>query len=184
MASVPIANDKFSFSMSLSLLEAGVETYGLIVGAPATESAHAFVYDVSTGSWSEHAKLAAPKGGSGEFGYSVALYDTNVVIGSRWAAVGGAVFAYEVMNMSNTITFRHTTTLDPFTLTEGSQFGSSLAMYGQHFVTGAPGYNGDEGNAYLYVYSETAPDLPTAAPTVMPTAKEGSDSTNEWSLET
>jgi hypothetical protein len=102
---VKASGDGFGSSLALryELLNSGYEVLSLAVGAPNSEAAYIMAYDPRKQTWSQNAKLMMPDEAKGEFGYSVAIYERYVAVGSRSAAGGGQITTYQARNESNRV---------------------------------------------------------------------------------
>jgi hypothetical protein len=103
--------------------------------------------------WSQRAKLTASRGAARDnFGYSVAIYGSTVVVG----AYGKNSFrgtAYVFVRSDRTWSRQATLTAsDGFA---GDQFGYSVALHGSTAVVGAPAKNSFRGAAYVFARSGT-----------------------------
>ena len=144
----PTTNDFFGSSVAVS----GTT---VVVGAPedstgGSVSGRAYVDNAITGGLI--VSLAEPSPAAGdEFGYSVAVSGTTVVVGAPGNSSGGA-------NSGRAYIFNAVTGALVATLTEPSpaandQFGDSVAVSGSTVVVGAPGNSAagtDSGRAYVY----------------------------------
>ena len=140
--------DDFGFSVAISGTVA-------VVGEPGDEHAGhrtgaAYVFDAVTGEF--RFRLTAPDASSGdEFGISVAVSGTLVVVGSRWSdASGGSSGSVYVFDATNgQLLFQ----LAPDDARGGQQFGRSVAISGTTILAGAPADNHagrGSGAAYLF----------------------------------
>jgi hypothetical protein len=125
----------------------------MVIAAPFTNvgAGEAYVYAQSGSRWQAQSDLTDPRGGPGRFkGASVAVSSTTAAIGA-WGAddLAGAAYIYA---LSQGIWRRQTTLKDP-----GNEyldlFGSSVAVSGRTVIVGAPGAQGLNGRAYVYVRS-------------------------------
>lgn len=103
VASSPSSDFGFSLSMRYYLIEGKYLYIGLVAGAPASNAVYVMIYDPKRGAWRENARLDAPASAVGEFGYSVALYEEYIAVGSRSAAGGGTLTTYHGRNESNDV---------------------------------------------------------------------------------
>jgi hypothetical protein len=142
---------RFGYSVSIS----GTT---VVVGAP-TETAnalsiagHAYVFDSSTGS--PIASLTSPYAqASGEFGVSVSVSCTTVVVGAPGETANGQAGAGHAYSFDASTGFLTTTLTSPNAqLTAG--FGLSVAVSGTTVVAGAPRETGggftQAGHAYIF----------------------------------
>jgi hypothetical protein len=150
-SSTPETNGNFGYSVSIS----GTT---VVVGAP-TETAnalsiagHAYVFDSSTGS--PIASLTSPYAqASGEFGVSVSVSCTTVVVGAPGETANGQAGAGHAYSFDASTGFLTTTLTSPNAqLTAG--FGLSVAVSGTTVVAGAPretvGGFTQAGHAYIF----------------------------------
>ena len=131
------------------------------VGSNSTQGA-AYVFVQSGGTWSEQAELTASDGSAfDEFGSSVAVNGSTVVVGAGWRTVGsnnsqGAAYVF----VESGGTWSQQAEL---TAPDGgayNYFGRSVALSGSTIVVGAPGYpttgsNVAQGAAYVFTQSGT-----------------------------
>lgn len=112
------SGDGFGSSLSLrfELLNSGYEVLSLAVGAPSSEAAYIMIFDPRKLAWSQNAKLLMPEEAKGEFGYSVAIYERYVAVGSRSAPGGGCVTTYQVRNESNRVVWDVMSTVSNYQL--------------------------------------------------------------------
>ncbi len=136
----------------------------LVVGLPEanssglTNSGAVHVYTRTEGIWEKFATLTAPDPeAEAKFGASVAIYEETIVVGEPNKGSGGAnngaayVFARQLDDSWDTGTALNPDEVIPAT----SEFGSSVAVYGETIVVGAPEYNAQRGTAIVFV-SEAA----------------------------
>lgn len=121
-----------------------------VVGAPngASGPGAAYVFTRTGTSWSQQAELTAPGGAvSDDFGYSVAVSGSTVVVGAP-GADAGYVFA-----RSGT-TWSQQAELTTLSSPAGAQFGRSVAVSGPTAVVGAVVLpTPDNGAAYMFARS-------------------------------
>jgi len=130
------------------------------VGSNSTQGA-AYVFVQSGGTWSEQAELTASDGAAfDEFGSSVAVNGTTVVVGAGWRTLGsnnsqGAVYVF----VEGGGTWSQQAEL---TASDGgayNYFGRTVALSGSTIVVGAPGHgtgsNTSQGAVYLFTQSGT-----------------------------
>jgi hypothetical protein len=145
-ASGGASGDEFGYTVALSSTIA-------VVGAPdgnsGTGAAYVFVSSGTT--WSQQAELVAADGASGnEFGYSVAISGTTVVVGAdEGNARKGAAYVF-VGSGSSWAQQAELTAPDG---TASDHFGRSVAISGTTVVVGAPFNNSETGAVYLFVGS-------------------------------
>ncbi len=129
-ASDPEAGDDFGWSV-------GVSGSRAVVGAPHKNSriGAAYVFERSGATWSQRAKLtASDEHTSVEFGSSVAISGSTVLVGARYANhFDGRAYVFERSGSS----WSQQAKLTP---SDGSvgEFGSSVAISGSYAVVGAP----------------------------------------------
>jgi hypothetical protein len=107
------SSSDFGYSLNLRyyLIQNKYDVLGLAVGAPASEEVYIMIYDPRKGIWSQNAVLAAPTAARGEFGYSVALYERYLAVGSRTAAGTGCLTTYQAINDTNKVAWQHLSTV-------------------------------------------------------------------------
>jgi len=153
-ASDGMAGDGFGFSVAFS-------GSAIVVGADNDDvdnfdQGSAYVFDRSGGSWVETQKLTAGDGVEGDqFGWSVAVSGSTIVVGSIDDAIGGNSFqgsAY-VFNRQGTGWVE----TQKLTASDGAaedSFGWSVAVSGSTIVVGVPfdsiGGISDPGSAYVF----------------------------------
>ncbi len=148
----------------------------MVVGArfdstTASQAGAAFVYVLSGGTWTQQAVLLAPDGALGDkFGYSVAISEDTIVVGSYQddTAFSNGGSAYVFVRSGTTWTFQQK--LTPSDGTADDEFGNAVGITGEVIVVGShfadlPG-NSQAGSAYIYrrsgtVWSETQKLIPT-----------------------
>jgi hypothetical protein len=148
----------------------------MVVGArfdstTASQAGAAFVYVLNGSAWSQQAVLLAPDGALGDkFGYSVAISQDTIVVGSynddTAFSNGGSAYVY--IRSGTSWTFQQK--LLPSDGTADDEFGNAVGMTGEVIVVGShfadlPG-NSQAGSAYIYrrsgtVWSETQKLIPT-----------------------
>jgi hypothetical protein len=113
----------------------------------------AYVFDGSTGSWLEQAKLTADDGAAFDnFGRSVAISGSTVLVGAPYVAIDGNAFegAAYVFDASGA-SWRQTQKLVAGDGTTDTYFGWSVAVSGTNALVGASSYNDtDQGQAYAF----------------------------------
>jgi hypothetical protein len=149
----PNAQHDGSFGQSVSISGTAV-----VVGAPdemanvLSKAGHAYVFDASTGS--PIASLTSPYAqAGGEFGISVSVSCTTVVVGANLETANGQTGAGHAYSFDATTGFLTTTLTSPNAQTNGA-FGFSVAVGGTTVVVGAPpetgsGFTG-AGHAYIF----------------------------------
>jgi len=146
--------DNFGYSL-------GLNGTTLMIGADAAQigdngfQGAVYVYDGSTGTWTNTQKLTASDGGIGDiFGYSIAFDGTNTLIGA-YANNGyqGAVYAYSQTGG----VWSETQKLVADDGAPNTYFGYATALSGSTFLVGAWGANPDDndsqGAAYVFKQS-------------------------------
>ena len=125
----------------------------LVVGAHGddnngTDSGAAYIYTRNNGTWNEQKKLKAGDAQQYErFGYSVAIDDDTVIVGSPFNT--GAVYTFSITTtLTTTLNSFKSTTLKA-TRQPNANFGRSVAIDGDTFVVGAP-YENNTGAVYIY----------------------------------
>ena len=160
-ASGGAAGDYFGNSIAVSGNTVVVGAPQHTVGSNSTQGA-AYVFVQSGGTWSGQAELTASDGGAfDEFGSSVAVNGSTVVVGAGWRTVGsnnsqGAVYVF----VESGGTWSQQAEL---TAPDGgayNYFGRSVALSGSTIVVGAPGYpttgsNVAQGAAYVFTQNGT-----------------------------
>eukprot|EP00854_Cymbomonas_tetramitiformis_P027854 gene27854-34411_t len=100
-----------------------------------------YVYSVTDSGATYLQKVKADDGNSVNFGFSVALSDTHLVVGTS----GYAVYVYSMSNSGATF-------VQKITVNDGSsgdKFGERVALSGTHLVVGAYGDDSYRGSVYL-----------------------------------
>jgi hypothetical protein len=151
-------NDDFGFSVAVSGTTAVVGAVGHGVGSNQNQGA-AYVFVLSGGSWTQQAELTAADGATGDqFGWSVAMSGSTIVVGAATHTVGsnleqGAAYVFVGSGAS-------WTQQAELTAADGAandEFGWSVAASGSTVVVGVPdrtvGSNSGQGAAYVYVQS-------------------------------
>jgi nucleoside-specific outer membrane channel protein Tsx len=151
------AADDFGTSIAVSVNTVVVGAPQRTVGSNSTQGA-AYVFVQSGGTWSEQAELTASDGAAfDEFGSSVAVDGTTVVVGARGRNQSqGAAY---VFTQSGTSWSQQA----ELTATDGEiydYFGSSTVVSGSSIVVGAPGHtatasNTAQGAVYVFTQSGT-----------------------------
>jgi len=151
-----VAGDNFGVSVSISASR-------MIIGADQRDdlgfgSGAAYIYELDIIQWIQVAKLLNSTGAAADlFGSSVAISNMKAVVGSpgndlrgSWA---GSATAFE----TDGSTWTQYQTLAPIALSAGDSFGTSVAIYDDNLVVGAPfsDINGsDSGEVYTYSHSQ------------------------------
>ena len=153
------ADDEFGYSVAVS-------GKTIVVGSPGANSfaGAAYVFVKGATSWSEipTQTLEDPASTSGDdFGYSVAMKGSNLVVGSPNYAAEGAAYIYVD---SGTWPASPTKVLNDTVATGTDEFGFSVSITGKVAFVGAPGTDSFTGAAYAYVKGTSAwPTTPTVA---------------------
>lgn len=152
------AGDEFGYRVALSDDTLFVCAFTATIGGNTSQGA-AYVFTQSNGTWSQSQKLTADDGGSFDnFGASVALDGSTVVIGANGATVGsnaaqGAVYIFTESNGT-------WTQMQKLTADDGvafDNFGLSVALQGSMILVGSPqatvGANAAQGAVYVFTES-------------------------------
>jgi WD40 repeat protein len=140
----------FGSSVSISGTTVVVGAYGETANA-LLNAGHAYVFDASTGS--PVASLTSPYAqADGEFGRSVSVSCTTVVVGARFETANGQLYAGHAYSFDATTGFLTTTLTSPNA--QGGAFGTSVSISGTTVVVGAPRETGsgfaEAGHAYVF----------------------------------
>jgi hypothetical protein len=150
-ASDGAGGDIFGWSVAISGSTLVVGAWGDSVGANSNQGS-AYVFNRQEGSWVETQKLTASDGAAfDEFGWSVAISGSTIVVSSELEAIGGHSaqgFAY-VFNRRGE-SWVETQKLTASDGAPGDRFGWSIAGSGSTFVLGALGNNSFQGSAYVF----------------------------------
>jgi len=157
-ASDGLAGDEFGYRVVLANDTLLVGAFTATVGGNASQGA-AYLFTKSNGTWSESQKLTASDGGLFDnFGASVALDGSTLVVGANGATVGGnaaqgAVYVFTESNGTWTQTQK-------LTANDGAaydNFGLSVALKGSTILVGSPqaAIGGNAGQGALYVFAES-----------------------------
>ena len=157
-ASDGLAGDEFGYRVALADDTLLVGAFTATVGGVASQGA-AYVFNASNGTWSESQKLTASDGGLFDnFGASVALDGSTLVVGANGATVGGnaAQGAVYVFTQSNG-TWTQTQKLTANDGAAYDNFGLSVALKGSTILVGSPraAIGGNAGQGALYVFTES-----------------------------
>ena len=157
-ASDGLAGDEFGYRVALADDTLLVGAFTATVGGNASQGA-AYVFTQSNGTWSESQKLTATDGGLFDnFGASVALDGSTLVVGANGATIGGnaaqgAVYVFTESNGTWTQTQK-------LTADDGAaydNFGLSVALKGSTILVGSPraaiGANAAQGAIYVFTES-------------------------------
>jgi hypothetical protein len=157
-ASDGLPGDEFGYRVVLADNTLLVGAFTATVGGNASQGA-AYVFTESNGTWSESQKLTASDGGLFDnFGASVALDGSTLVVGANGATVGGnaaqgAVYVFTESNGTWTQTQK-------LTVDDGAaydNFGLSVALKGSTILVGSPAatIGTNAGQGALYVFTES-----------------------------
>ncbi len=162
----PATNDGFGNSVSISGLRVVVGAFGDDTGA--TDAGSAYVYDLSSGTpMVPFLTLANPgPGAGGNFGFSVAISGSRVVVGAYLDDTGatnaGSAYVYDLSSVTPTVPVA---TLNNPSPAANDYFGGSTSISGMRVVVGSQGDDagaGDAGSAYVYDLSSGTPTMPVA----------------------
>ena len=157
-ASDGLAGDEFGYRVVLASDTLLVGAFSATVGGNTSQGA-AYLFTKSNGTWSESQKLTASDGGLFDnFGASVALDGSTLVVGANGATVGGnaaqgAVYVFTESNGTWTQTQK-------LTANDGAaydNFGLSVTLKGSTILVGSPqaAIGGHAGQGALYVFAES-----------------------------
>jgi len=146
--------DNFGYSLGLSGTTAIIGADAAQIGDNGFQGA-AYVYDGSSGTWTNTQKLSASDGGIGDiFGYSIAFDGTHAMIGAY--ANNGYQGAVYVFGQSNG-TWAQTQKLVAADGASNTYFGYATALSGSKLLVGSwganPGGNDTQGSAYIFTES-------------------------------
>ena len=157
-ASDGLAGDEFGYRVALADDTLLVGAFTATVGGVVSQGA-AYLFTQSNGTWSESQKLTANDGALFDnFGASVALDGSTLVVGANGATVGGnaaqgAVYVFTESNGTWTQTQK-------LTADDGAafdNFGLSVALKGSSILVGSPqatiGANAAQGAIYVFTES-------------------------------
>ena len=160
----PAAFDQFGFSVAIS----GTR---VVVGVPfsdigAADSGRAYVFDLSSASPEVPVRTLNNPGpaANDEFGYSVAISGTRVVVvallDDTGATDSGSAYVYDLSSATPTVPVATLNNPGPAV---DDRFGFSVAISGTRVVVGAYGDDtgaGDAGSVYVYDLSSATPAVP------------------------
>ena len=157
-ASDGLPGDEFGYRVVLADNTLLVGAFTATVGGVVSQGA-AYVFTQSDGTWSESQKLTASDGALFDnFGASVALDGSTLVVGANGATVGGnaaqgAVYVFTESNGTWTQTQK-------LTADDGAaydNFGLSVALKGSTILVGSPraAIGANAGQGALYVFTES-----------------------------
>jgi hypothetical protein len=145
--------DFFAYSVAISGDTAALGARNDAVGGIYPGSV--YIFTRGDGGWSLQQKLLAPDGASGDnFGQSVAIYGNTLVVGAPNHKVG-----QNVAQGSAYVFTRDGMSLGPpqeLTASDGAaqnNFGSSVGIYADTLVIGAPDQGGPQSSAYVFARS-------------------------------
>ncbi len=148
-ASDRATNDKFGYSVA-------IDGDTIVVGVPFNDddgdsSGSAYVFTKVSGVWSQVAKLTADDGAANdEFGYSVAIDGSTIVVGARQDdSSRGSVYVFTKPQSGWTDT-EGTDPLTAYDRRGNDQFGNSVAVDGYTVLVGAVGDDSGKGSAYVF----------------------------------
>ncbi|MDH3297985.1 MAG: FG-GAP repeat protein, partial [Gemmatimonadota bacterium] len=122
----------------------------IFVGEPANQRSPGFVYAYGrdgSGAWSEIARLAAPDAQNADgFGGALAIEGNTLVTASTSADGAGAVFVYSADGGGWSFAQK----ISASDAAEGDEFGSSVALAGDHLLVGAWAANDSTGAVYAF----------------------------------
>jgi len=141
---VPRSGDQFGFSVSINFSNNG---YWLAVGAPGgdgrvQDSGVVYLFQLKDGAWSKQAKLDAGDAARGaQFGFSVSLSGTTLVVGapgdSGGGSFAGAAYVFEMpTGISGPWSQKAKLLANDFRPFD--KFGSAVATDGNEIVVGSP----------------------------------------------
>lgn len=145
------SGDQFGTRVAMDGMTAVI---GAALDAPSgMESGSAYVFDVSSGIWTQTQKLTASIGASGDqFGFSVDIDGNNIIVGARYAATGGltregAAYLFKRSAGSWSELVRN----DPSDGSSYDLYGSAVSISGCTAMVGAPTHTTtDLGAVYVY----------------------------------
>ena len=118
-----------------------------MVGADGGGNGAVYSYSDVGGTWTPGAELTAPDGGgTDEFGWSLALSRSTLVVSAVNHAWSGAIYVFT--DLAGTWTYR--TELTASDGATNDYFGDKVATDGTRIVAGAPGHDGMQGAAYVF----------------------------------
>jgi FG-GAP repeat len=160
----PAANDNFGSASAISGMRVVVGAYLDDTGANSAGSA--YVYDLSSGTPTMPVAMLNNPGPAlnDNFGYSVAISGTRVVVGVPYDDTGatnsGIAYLYDLSSSTPTVPIA---TLNNPTPAAEDQFGNTVTISGTRVVVGAWGDDTgatNAGTAYVYDLSSGTPTVP------------------------
>lgn len=162
----PVNRDFFGWSVAISGTRVVVGAYGDDTGE--LNSGIAYAYDLARATPTTPLLVMTnpTPAASDQFGYSVGISGTRVVVGSLFDDTGannaGSVYVYDLATPNP---LASVLTLNNPTPAANDRFGKAVAIHGNRAVvgayqddTGAP----DVGSAYVYDVTSTSPSVPVA----------------------
>ncbi len=161
----PAGGDRFGYSVAISGTRVVVGAFGNDTAG--SDEGIAYVYDMSSGTPTVPVTTLnnpTPAGGD-QFGYSVAISGTRVVVGTYKDDTGGtdagSVYVYDLSSGTPTVPLATLNNPSPAAI---DYFGYSVAISGTQVAVGA--YQDDTGatdagSAYVYDLSSGTPTVPT-----------------------
>jgi len=149
------ASDYFGNSVCISGDNIIIGAYGDDDNGSASGSA--YVFEKPTSGWvdmAETAKLTASDGAvDDKFGFSVSIWEGNIVIGAYFASSlglhDGSVYVFE-KPITGWVNATETTKLSASDITSYDYFGKSVSIWENFIVVGASDGDGYVGSAYLF----------------------------------
>lgn len=160
----PAINDGFGYSVAIS----GTD---LVVGTPDGDSGIAdagcvYLYDLTSPvPATPVGQLNHPNPSGQNFGYSVALSGTKIVVGACQDGVGEDLSRAYIYDLGSGTPTVPVLSLDDGTPLTNEQFGFAVAISGDRVVVSAPRddtMGNDSGRAFAYDLSSPTPGVPTA----------------------
>lgn len=145
------ASDLFGSSVAINETNSVMVVGARQAGDDYSGAVYIYVFNTQTSTWEMKQKLLAFD--DGQFGTSVAITKTNIIIGDPYANngtnKGGAVYSYRYDIRSKTWVLAQKIT--PTDITNDTRFGYSLDVQGNQMIVGGnPSYQ--SGVAYIYTY--------------------------------
>jgi hypothetical protein len=148
LANPGTSDDNFGESVALAGTTAVIGAPGNGPGSPTLLPGAAYVYTESGSTWTQHQKLTYPAGTKGDdFGYSLAMNSTTMIIGMPIYGATGCGTAYVYKSSGGPWT-EQARQADP-ACQKGDNFAFSVALFGPYGVYGAPCLNNHLGAVYL-----------------------------------
>ena len=143
--------DQFGFSVAISGSTIVVGTLISPAGTTLEGAVYVFSNANPSGNWQQTSYLTlATPASYDEFGYSVAVSGTTLVVGAPLRSRTGAAYVFT----DGAGGWTQTSTLTATDAAEGDYFGLSVAVLGSNVVVGAPykpvGSNSEQGEAYVF----------------------------------